>query len=913
MRIRKIMCSVLSAALLLGSFSATVYADEPEVITGTYTFTSEEGSNIQLTDEFVFREDCFMQSSFIGCAHLAALSAQAAMASSTRFGDDVDPYQRDPSNGAANILAMLTSMGFTDVEANAWYSTEAEDDSLAVAIGTRTLTVDGHAYTLLAIIPRSVNYRQEWSGNIDLGTGNIHEGFLEARDECLRFTKQYIQNHNITGDLKVWIAGHSRGGAVSNLVGGFLAGGGIGYFGGQVSITPEDIYCYTFATPRPVRPGVNTSVALSVAGARGGTYYADTPGDAYVYPEDMAIDLTGLEFTGIRNYPLEWDLIPYLPLADWGYTYYGNVYSFDNVSEEQMLAELQSISPYVYDYYVTGRSAYDFHEKTFDLASMSLVDIGGEGGTDAAIAYLRSRISGLMTMAPDSDSFVNGGIQTVLAGLAGIYGMMSPMFKTQEGLVGKLAQPLVFCYLAYASEKLINEGRAANEQEGIAIAVTELLEFFLGKSIDYTSYTVDEFIVDLASFVRDNKDSELVQKMVSMITTAVPETYQPIIRGYLGSFYPGYDDTTPLGDVVVAYLCACVDGADPASAAYSDDNNKTGEGVRKHSLYMIASLMPMLVPALQPVVDAIGYDDSHSLDGSGTFSGFIYAVITYLGGDNYTDIQTAADQKLGDALTTVFNDMLTAMDGIYPQSYIDDCRTHTDAVVANVHELRTVVMTLLLYNGGSFDTEANIRNLCTGAGNMGMIASTHYDETYIAYAKAAARMEPDHGGSSEQVIIYNMIAGRDVAWTGSGTISFTAERNIEPETTYDHFTAVVVDETLVDPSMYTTSRGSINVTLSEEFLQSLPEGRHLIRIQFNDPGCAEAYFYTANVVSQAPSDGASGDGSSSDAVPGDTSIASTGEQIDYTSMAVVFMMFAAGAVCLYLSVRMRRKAHGYEE
>ena len=907
MRIRKIMCSVLSAALLLGSFSATVYADEPEVITGTYTFTSEEGSNIQLTDEFVFREDCFMQSSFIGCAHLAALSAQAAMASSTRFGDDVDPYQRDPSNGAANILAMLTSMGFTDVEANGWYTTEAEPNSLAVAIGTRTLTVDGHEYTLLAIIPRSVNYRQEWAGNIDLETGNIHEGFLEARDECLRFTKQYIQNHNITGDLKVWIAGHSRGGAVSNLLGGFLAGGGIGYFGGQVSITPEDIYCYTFATPRPIRTGVTTSVALSVAGARGGTYSADTPGDAYVYPEDTAIDPTGAEFTGIRNYPLEWDLIPFLPLADWGYTYYGNVYSFDNVSEDQMLAEFQSISQYVYNYYVSGKSAYDFHEKTFDLASMSLVDIG-EGGTDAAIAYLRSRVSGLMTLAPDSDAFINSGMQTVLAGLAGIYGMMSPMFKTQEGLVGKLAQPLVFCYLAYASEQLINEGRAANEQEGIAIAITELLEFFLGKDIDYTTYTVDEFIVDLASFVRDNKDSELVHKMVSMITTAVPETYQPIIRGYLGSFYPGYDDTTPLGDVVVAYLCACVDGADPASAAYSDDNNKTGEGVRKHSLYMIASLMPMLVPALQPVVDAIGYDDSHTLDGSGTFSGFAYAVIKYLGGDSYTDIQTVADQRLGDALTTVFNDMLTAMDGIYPQAYIDDCRTHTDAVVANVHELRTVIMTILLYNGGSFDTEANIRNLCTAAGNAGMIASTHYDETYIAYAKAAARMEPDHGGSSEQVIIYNMIAGRDVAWTGSGTISFTAERNIEPETTYDHFTAVVVDETLVDPSMYTTSRGSINVTLSEEFLQSLPEGRHLIRIQFNDPGCAEAYFYTANVVAQAQTDGTAGDAATGEAVTGDTSIASTGEQIDYTSMAVVFLMFTASAVCLYLSLRKRREA-----
>ena len=90
MNIRKIACIALSAALFAGSIPGTVFADEPEVITGTYTFTSDEGSNIQLTDEFTFREDCFMQSSYIGCAHLAALSAQAAMASSSRYGDATD-------------------------------------------------------------------------------------------------------------------------------------------------------------------------------------------------------------------------------------------------------------------------------------------------------------------------------------------------------------------------------------------------------------------------------------------------------------------------------------------------------------------------------------------------------------------------------------------------------------------------------------------------------------------------------------------------------------------------------------------------------------------------------------------------------------------------------------------------------
>ena len=44
-----------------------------------------------------------------------------------------------------------------------------------------------------------------------------------ARDEVLRFMKQYLEKHDIGGELKVWTAGHSRGGAVANLLGGFLA------------------------------------------------------------------------------------------------------------------------------------------------------------------------------------------------------------------------------------------------------------------------------------------------------------------------------------------------------------------------------------------------------------------------------------------------------------------------------------------------------------------------------------------------------------------------------------------------------------------------------------------------------------------------------------------------------------------
>ena len=50
----------------------------------------------------------------------------------------------------------------------------------------------------------------------------MHAGFKAARDEVLRYAAKYMKDHGITGDLKVWIAGHSRGAATSNSLGGFF-------------------------------------------------------------------------------------------------------------------------------------------------------------------------------------------------------------------------------------------------------------------------------------------------------------------------------------------------------------------------------------------------------------------------------------------------------------------------------------------------------------------------------------------------------------------------------------------------------------------------------------------------------------------------------------------------------------------
>ena len=58
-----------------------------------------------------------------------------------------------------------------------------------------------------------------------------------------------MADKGVTGDLKVWIAGHSRGAAVSALTAGFLVDEGGAFLGRGVSLEPDDVFAYCSATP----------------------------------------------------------------------------------------------------------------------------------------------------------------------------------------------------------------------------------------------------------------------------------------------------------------------------------------------------------------------------------------------------------------------------------------------------------------------------------------------------------------------------------------------------------------------------------------------------------------------------------------------------------------------------------------
>ena len=253
---------LITVLLVIITFLISIENVFANTIKGSYHFTSNENNNIQLEDTFEYRDDYFKTSSYYGNRDLEILSAQVSEASCSWYGEKTDPYEIDYTNNAHNLIDFLSQMEFEKVSANQYYSLEKQENSAGVVVGYKKITVDEKTYTLLAIIPRSAGYKQEWAGNFTVGEGKIHEGFKAARDEILRFVKKYIADNHITGDLKIWTAGHSRGSALANMVGGFFAGGGISYFGNTVSISPEDVYCYTFATPKTVKQGLEKNIEL---------------------------------------------------------------------------------------------------------------------------------------------------------------------------------------------------------------------------------------------------------------------------------------------------------------------------------------------------------------------------------------------------------------------------------------------------------------------------------------------------------------------------------------------------------------------------------------------------------------------------------------------------------------------------
>lgn len=220
-----------------------------------------------------------------------ATSSYCMIMSSTRNGGG-------PSESDRTLRLFSQMAGFTDFESNTDYRTTPTVDTLGMAIGSKDI---GSGYTLLMINFRWNGYESEWANNFMIGTGagdpyGNHQGFLNrANDKVFPFINDYLERHDISGKIKIWIGGYSRGGGMSNIVAGLLDTSIIEKrtILNDVTFTKNDIFAYTFEAPGTTCP-------------------------------NNGIDVNNGNYDNIWNIKRPSDVVTMLPCSAWGFKLYGN-------------------------------------------------------------------------------------------------------------------------------------------------------------------------------------------------------------------------------------------------------------------------------------------------------------------------------------------------------------------------------------------------------------------------------------------------------------------------------------------------------------------------------------------------------------------------------------------------------------
>ncbi len=179
-----------------------------------------------MTEEtYYYSDDYFKQSGTIDNEHLLAMSFNLAISTF-----EVRNYTYSK--------ALLEDIGFEDITA-----IDMIEKPTLETIGTVMAhkEVDGH--NLIAVAIRGEKYDSEWGNNFIVGKEGDAKGFSDTSVKVIERLKKYIADNNLD-NVKIWMAGYSRAGAVADLTGVY-----INKNLSEFKTSADDIYIYTFETP----------------------------------------------------------------------------------------------------------------------------------------------------------------------------------------------------------------------------------------------------------------------------------------------------------------------------------------------------------------------------------------------------------------------------------------------------------------------------------------------------------------------------------------------------------------------------------------------------------------------------------------------------------------------------------------
>ena len=188
-----------------------------------------------------------------------------------------------------DILDFFAKAGFTDPQ-----SDDFNKPTGVNTIGTLIAHKKAGDAVIIGISISGNNYQNEWLSNLTIENDIRPKGFDNAAHTVMQRVEKYIKDHQLSGNLRLWVAGYSRAAAVSNL---FAADAVDSHQFGAV-------YAYTFATPRTTR------------------------------------DAKPERYHSIFNMINPEDVVPMIPFPEWGYDRYGTDLFLPSITTDSHYNEL---------------------------------------------------------------------------------------------------------------------------------------------------------------------------------------------------------------------------------------------------------------------------------------------------------------------------------------------------------------------------------------------------------------------------------------------------------------------------------------------------------------------------------------------------------------------------------------------
>ena len=190
-----------------------------DVVIGEFSYTPAFENPTK--EKYYYHDDYFMKSSLKENNHLLTMSYNLA----------ISTFE---INNTTYTKKLYNDIGFKNIKA------EGISDS---TIGTIIAHKKIDKYDIVAVAIRGGQYKREWANNFVAGeTGNI-KGFNESSKIINTRIKEYIKNNKLK-NVKIWVVGYSRGGAIANLTGVY-----INNHLKEFKTKKEDLYVYTFEAP----------------------------------------------------------------------------------------------------------------------------------------------------------------------------------------------------------------------------------------------------------------------------------------------------------------------------------------------------------------------------------------------------------------------------------------------------------------------------------------------------------------------------------------------------------------------------------------------------------------------------------------------------------------------------------------